>query len=144
MAKKRESKKKRASSVSSDDADTGNSKALSKFVTFEMEAPADNAASGNPADFVPTLSVATADGGVVSMEAAPALQAAGADELIPVHIIQSMASQSVAVAPGSTAGIVMAPGGLLREPDAPKVIHRVTVEGAPPPSMRLELVSLLS
>lgn len=147
MAKKRESKKKRAASEDSND---GNTNVMSKFSEFEMEAPpsivaADGAPLPHPADFVPTLHIVTAEGVAVAMAAAPSERAPiVSDDLVPLHLIQGLAPQSVVVTPGSIASSVTVPGGLVKEPDAPKVKTRVTVEGAPPPAMRLELINLLS
>jgi hypothetical protein len=142
MAKKRESKKKRATSEDSND---GNSNVMSKFSAFEMETPADGAPLPHPVDFVPTLNMVTSDGVAVAMAAAPSeREPVAPDDLVPLHLIQGVTAQSVVVTPGSTAASIVVPGGLLKEPDAPRVMTRVTVEGAAPPAMRLELLSLLS
>lgn len=156
MAKKRESKKKRAASEDSSGSNDGK-KALSKFTEFEIPVVAPPAAEERvepkaplaaPEDFVPTLSaIVTSDGVAVSLEPAAQPQAAQStapEDLVPIHLIQTMSAQSVAVTPGSTSASMLAPGGLLKEPGAPKNPVRVTIDGMPPPPMRLELVSLLA
>jgi hypothetical protein len=145
MAKKA-SKKKRESSVDSDTP-----KGLSKFTEFELPVVAAAAEDeGNkvslpsPDNFVPT-SIVTADGVAVSIAPAAAQDTPStpAEDLVPFHLIQTMPTQSVMVTPGSSA-VASAPGGLLREPEPPKEMVRVTKDGAAPPPMRLELVALLS
>lgn len=148
MAKKKTSTKKREGSQDSTDSQDRRAKTLSKFQSFEAPTPA-AADVPPPADFVPVLPsvVTAASGHVITIEAPPIIApvaAPASEDLVPLHLLQSLPTQpmvnvgSIAVASGLTEAV----GGLIKEPEPPKTIVRVTVEGAPPP-MPAELLALL-
>lgn len=154
MGKKKDGKKKRSSSSDSSDSDNRRSKTLSKFQTFEVNLPhhvcvASAAAQVSYEPVAPVKSYALSDAFappppplVATSVAAPPPPVVEQDEMVPLHLISGSTVGGVSVS--VTASGPDNVGGLIKEPDAPKEVVRVTVDGALPPPMPLQLLSLLS
>mmetsp|Transcript_21618 Transcript_21618/g.25107 ORF Transcript_21618/g.25107 Transcript_21618/m.25107 type:complete len:148 (-) Transcript_21618:184-627(-) len=147
MGKKRDGKKKRGSSSDSDSDTDRRSKALSKFQTFEVELPehvklASAAAQVtyeplkpyNPADYTPAPQPAA--------PSAPPPPPVSTEELVPLHSLPGAITQSIAPT-GGASGTPESLGGLIKEPEPPQEIIRVTKEGAMPPPIPMSLLSYL-
>lgn len=147
MAKKEKKEKRRRSSSASSDGEgvSRRHKALSKFQTVEIEdepTPITTTfQSAPPPAFTPVV--------IPDVVVAPP-PTEPADERVPLHLLQPglLASTATAAAAPTALGAASnqaseAASGLLKEPEPPLAIVRVTKDG-PPPAMPLDLIDILS